>query len=158
MEEAKIVEEWNKADYDAYLRYTELSEKERNALIQKRRTKGPKNMYTIVSRSFIANDHVCSEIKIVPPVTEEPSQTKKREKIASANQAQLRSVSEVLGINQRVPRPSSPKKMYKYRFPYGSMQGFNTMEEFAKIRDRERAAEIKQATKLIAQLDSLLAK
>ena len=157
MEEAKIVEEWNKADYDAYLRYTELSEKERIALIQKRRTKGPKNVYTIVSRSFIEKDQVCSEIKIVAPVIDESSHPKKRDKPSLTSQCLLRSASDVLGIQPRIARSASPKKLYKYRYPYGMMQGFNTVEEYAHIRDRELAAEQKEATKLIAQLDSLLA-
>jgi len=132
MEEAKIVEEWNKADYDAYIRFTELSEKERQAFLQKKKPKGLKNAYTIVSRSFIKDGEVASEIRVIEPVKQEPVGPKKKKKPGEFD-SHFRSIYDILGIQADIPM--QPDKSYKYRFPYGSMPGYNTLEEFRAIRD-----------------------
>ena len=155
MEEAKIVEEWNKADYDAYIRFTELSEKERTAFLQKRRPKGPKNAYSIVSRSFIKDGEVCSEIKVVPPVVDELPVTAKK-KDTKTPPVYNKSVSDVLGIVSDIPSPAD--RTFKYRYPYGSMECFNTVEECQRIRERESAHDAQEALAFISYLESLLIK
>ena len=60
MEEARLTEEWNTADYDAYISYMELNEK-----IDTSRRRGKKNSNVVISRSFIENGYVKSEL-IVP--------------------------------------------------------------------------------------------
>ena len=150
LEEARIVEEWNKADYDAYLRFTELSEKERNALMQKRRQRGPKNVYTIVTRSFIRNGASAEEIRIVPPVVEEQVAKKKDAKPPLP----IKTVAEVLGLDQSIPEYAD--RSFKYRYPYGYMREFNTIAEFNIIHEEEQNVEREEAEKLLAHLHSLL--
>jgi hypothetical protein len=153
MEEAKVVEEWNKADYDAYIRFTELSEKERAAFLQKRKPRGSKTAYSIVSRSFIESGTVRNEIRIIPPVTDASLVPRKKEK-ALRLETSLRSASDVLGINSEVP--PIPSKQFRYRYPYGSMQPFNTVEEFQSIHQSAVHKDEKDGSDFISFLHSLL--
>lgn len=150
MEEAKMVEEWNKADYDAYLRYTEMSEKERNALIQKRRNNGSKNLYRIVSRSYIEDGQEKSELKLVPPLEEDSLKIK--EKMSKG--ILYKSAKEVLRMDASKPLPAN--KSFKYRYPYGDMEGYNTIAEYEDIIERERGKEVLESEKLVQELYSFL--
>ena len=152
LEEARVVEEWNKADYDAYLRFTELSEKERTAFMQKRRHRGPKNVYTVVTRSFVHDGQVTEELKIIPPVVEE-SVTKKKD---TKPPLPVKSVAEVLQLDQSRPEPAD--KRHKYRYPYGETPLFNTIEEFQSIHHSEREKEREVAENLLQYLHSLVRK
>ena len=150
MEEARIVEEWNKADYDAYLRYTEMSEKERNALMQKRRNNtGSKNLYKIITRSYIKDGEVQSELKIVPPLIEESTKEKGKRSVIG-----LKSVSDVLRINRTKPEPVG--RLFRYRYPHGDMLEYNTVEEFKEIRKNELEREKSEAEAVVKELRLLL--
>ena len=145
LEEARVTEEWNRADYDAYMRYTELSEKEKAALVGRRRQK--RNLgYSTVFRTYIENGEVQSEIRLVPPATD---LDRKRQ------QPLDRSTRDLLGLEEEPPtRP--PPAAGKYRYPYDPRQVFNTIAEFEEIHWQLRAKEKETIQAIIGEIDSFL--
>ena len=146
LEEARITEEWNIADYEAYVRYTELSEKEQTAFLSKRKSsKQSQNSYTLVSRSFVRNNEVISEIVIHPPPI--MFEGTKKEK------PPVKSVQQLLRIDQEVL--VSADKSHKYRHPY-TWEGFNSVSEFAEIEEKFKEKERAQVERVIENLKSLM--
>jgi len=152
LEEARIVEEWNKADLEAYIRYTELSEKERNAMLQKRRRGGSRNEYTFCSRSYIEDGQVKSEIKIVPPPPSSEETSKKKPGVFIPR----RFTNDLLGIQAKPEVPD--RSMCNYRYPYGGEDVFNTAEEYEAIRRGYVDWEVNEVQKVMRHLNSLLGK
>jgi len=155
MAEAAITEEWNKADYEAYIRYTELTDKEKASFLsvgKNRRTKASRFSHTLISRSFIDQQSQTSKSEILihpPPITDEEI---KKEKLSVPRK---RTTAELLGIDAP---PSHPIRTgYLYRHPT-SLEGFNTSVEFSAINDREDAKEKGEISKIIHNLNSLLVK
>ena len=148
MEEARIVEEWNKADLDAYIKYTEMSEKEKNAMMQKRRRGTSQNEFTIFSRSYIdSRGEVSSELRLVPP----PQEESLKKKIVSP--LPLKSTQQLLGIAE--PEEPAMRSGFAYRYPYGGLEGFNTVEQYEAIRADYVDYEIREIKNVISKIHSL---
>ena len=152
LEDARIVEEWNRADLDAYIKYTEMSEKERGLLLTRRRGRSNKDEYRIVARSFIEKGKVKSELKLIPPKPPADDGSKKKPQTTVV----VKTTSQVLGI--REPEVPPDRSMNTYRYPYGSMEGFNTREEYMQIREADLGPQRQQVESVIANLHSLLVK
>jgi hypothetical protein len=151
--EAAITEEWNRADYEAYIRYTELSDKEKAQFLSKgKRTRASRFSHTIVSRSFVDAESktVSSEIIIhPPPITDEEI---KREKLTVPPP---KSTLELLGITKNPE--IFHKTGYSYRHPV-TYEGYNTREEYEGICRRQFEVEKAELNRVIENLKSLLVK
>lgn len=136
LEEARLTEEWNTADYEAYIRYTELSERERMQFLQKRKPKEQVNCYKVVHRSFMEGGELKSEIKVFPPMA-----------------GTLRPLNDVLlgiGENEFANATRSP---FRYRHPRTG-EGYNTCGEFRQIQERLLREERMQAERVLEILES----
>ena len=151
MAEAAITEEWNKADLEAYVRYTQLSDKEKAELEKKRTTHGVSQSsaaageYRIISRSFGGTK---SEIRIESPI---------RTKNVLSRDVKSTTTMEILGQTPSSLSTTTKNAMNvsKYRHPT-TLETFNTCEEFSKIESKIRTTEKRKIEKLILNLSSLL--
>ncbi len=117
MEEARLTEEWNTADYEAYIRYTELSERERMQFLQKRKPKEQVGSYKVVHRSYLVNNEPKSEILIFPPI-----------------EGVERPLNDVLLGIVDGQKDEGKYKRFRYRHPRTG-EGFNTAAEFRAIQE-----------------------
>jgi hypothetical protein len=138
LEEARQTEEWNIADYEAYIRYTELSEKERMQFLQKRKPKEQVGSYKIISRSVCRDGKADSEVLIFPPAE---SSTRNFD------------ISAVLFPYLDGPPKEPPK--FRYRHPV-SMEGYNTISEYREIEVRLDQEDRMRIQRVISQLESRL--
>ncbi len=149
MAEAAITEEWNKADLEAYVRYTELSDKEKAELEKGKQSNistSFKSDYRIISLSSQSALGVTSEIRIHSPIRDMQDKQHKHLKVPT---------SKLLGLST----PGNPihdvSRGSRYRHPV-SLEGFNSIEEFANIDSRIHKQEEKRVRKLVNDLRSLL--
>jgi|LauGreDrversion4_2_1035121.scaffolds.fasta_scaffold202887_2 hypothetical protein len=146
MAEAAITEEWNKADLEAYVRYTELSDKDKAELEKGKQGFGvsSRSEYRIISRSFSSALGSTSEIRIHSPTREKQSKVPR-----SADTARL------MGIAYPQQSCRSSRGSSRYRHPV-SLEGFSCLDEFARIEDRLQNEEVKRVRRLLNDLSALL--
>jgi len=147
MAEAAITEQWNKADLEAYVRYTELTDKEKAELEKGKQglTALSRSEYRIVSRSFVESGFTTSEIRIHSPIR---SSTKDKNNVVP-----FKSSSTLLGLHASKSAPV--RSGSSYRHPR-SLEGFNTVDEFSAIEKRLENQERRRVQKLVNDLSSLL--
>lgn len=149
MAEAAITEEWNKADLEAYVRYTELSDKEKAELEKGKQSNlstSIKSDYRIISRSSQSALGVTSEIRIHSPIRDMKDKQHKHSKVPT---------SKLLGVSTPGNHIDNGSRGLRYRHPV-SLEGFNSNEEFANIDSRIRKQEEKRVRKLVNDLTALL--
>ena len=149
MAEAAITEEWNKADLEAYVRYTELSDKEKAELEKGKQGLSSLNRseYRLISRSYISDGSSSSEIRIHSPTRLTGSKDTKQTVVPR------RSTESLLAMK---PQPAQPRRWESRYCHPRSMEGYNTPFEFSEIEKRIDNQEKRRVQKLINDLSSML--
>ena len=150
MAEAAITEEWNKADLEAYVRYTELTDKEKAELEKGKQKQSilTRSDYRLVSRSFISDRCSSSEIRIHSPIRSGLTAKDSQHSVAPKRPSSM--------LLKMVSLPSQPRRWgSRYLHPQ-TMEGFNTALEFSEIEKRIENQEKRRVQKLVNDLRSLL--